>query len=81
MKGSLYLQTGDLRVKMSQSPEDSLTTASWHVDGKKFVTGGIRGQFYQCVSCYSMFKVKMLGVELREKIRHIFSTMYNLNNL
>jgi hypothetical protein len=21
-----------------------------HADGKKFVTGGIRGQFYQCVS-------------------------------
>ncbi|KAL5009252.1 hypothetical protein ScPMuIL_014833 [Solemya velum] len=37
-----------LRVKMSQSQEDSLTSAAWHVDGKKFVTGGIRGQFYQC---------------------------------
>ena len=35
---------------MSQSPEDSLTSASWHHDGKRFVTGGIRGQFYQCVS-------------------------------
>lgn len=35
---------------MSQSQEDSLTTAAWHADGKKFVTGGIRGQFYQCVS-------------------------------
>ncbi|XP_062603261.1 WD repeat-containing protein 26-like [Saccostrea cucullata] len=42
------VETGDLRVKMSQSPEDSLTTASWHIDSKKFVTGGIRGQFYQC---------------------------------
>ncbi len=37
-------------MKMSQSPEDSLTSASWHVDGKRFVTGGTRGQFYQCVS-------------------------------
>ncbi|XP_060070874.1 WD repeat-containing protein 26-like [Ylistrum balloti] len=41
-------ETGDLRVKMSQSPEDSLTTAAWQPDGKKFVTGGTRGQFYQC---------------------------------
>lgn len=44
------LQTGDLKVKMSQSPEDSLTSAAWHSDGRKFVTGGVRGQFYQCVS-------------------------------
>ncbi|XP_074661066.1 WD repeat-containing protein 26-like [Tubulanus polymorphus] len=42
------VETGDLRVKMSQSPEDSLTCASWHVDSRKFVTGGTRGQFYQC---------------------------------
>ena len=37
-------------MKMSQSPEDSLTSAAWHTDGKRFVTGGTRGQFYQCVS-------------------------------
>lgn len=43
-------QTMELRVKMSQSPDDSLTTAAWHADSKKFVTGGMRGQFYQCVS-------------------------------
>lgn len=43
------MQTGELKVKMSQSPEDSLTSAAWHADGKKFVTGGTRGQFYQCV--------------------------------
>lgn len=42
------VQTGDLRVKMSHSPEDSLTSCAWHKDGKKFVTGGTRGQFYQC---------------------------------
>ena len=46
----LPLQTGELKVKMSQSPEDSLTSATWHCDGKRFVTGGTRGQFYQCVS-------------------------------
>ncbi|XP_025017419.1 LOW QUALITY PROTEIN: WD repeat-containing protein 26-like [Tetranychus urticae] len=42
------VQTGELRVKVSHSPEDSLTTCSWHKDGRKFVTGGLRGQFYQC---------------------------------
>ncbi|KAK2170458.1 hypothetical protein NP493_1154g00038 [Ridgeia piscesae] len=42
------IETGDLRVKMSQSPEDSLTSASWQVDGRRFVAGGTRGQFYQC---------------------------------
>lgn len=42
------IETGTLRFKMSQSQEDSLTTAAWHPDGRKFVTGGIRGQFYQC---------------------------------
>lgn len=46
----LLFKTGELRVKVSHSPEDSLTTCSWHKDGKKFVTGGTRGQFYQCVS-------------------------------
>lgn len=40
----------DARVKVSHSPEDSLTSCAWHRSGKKFVTGGMRGQFYQCVS-------------------------------
>ncbi|XP_067877784.1 WD repeat-containing protein 26-like [Heterodontus francisci] len=39
---------GELRTKMSQSHEDSLTCAAWNPDGKRFVTGGQRGQFYQC---------------------------------
>uniref|UniRef100_A0A6Q2YF80 WD repeat-containing protein 26 n=2 Tax=Esox lucius TaxID=8010 RepID=A0A6Q2YF80_ESOLU len=42
------IQTGDLRIKMSQSHEDSLTSVAWNPDGKRFVTGGQRGQFYQC---------------------------------
>lgn len=42
------VETGEMRVKMTHSPEDSLTSCAWHRDGKKFVTGGIRGQFYQC---------------------------------
>nr|CAD7462051.1 unnamed protein product [Timema tahoe] len=42
------VESDELRVKVSHSPEDSLTSCSWNKDGKKFVTGGIRGQFYQC---------------------------------
>ncbi|XP_063235841.1 WD repeat-containing protein 26 [Bacillus rossius redtenbacheri] len=42
------VDTGELQVKVAHSSEDSLTACSWHRDGKKFVTGGIRGQFYQC---------------------------------
>ncbi|XP_046415660.1 WD repeat-containing protein 26 isoform X4 [Neodiprion virginianus] len=38
----------ELRVKLTQSPEDSLTACAWHRDANKFVTGGLRGQFYQC---------------------------------
>ncbi|MEQ2187057.1 WD repeat-containing protein 26 [Goodea atripinnis] len=51
------VQTGELRTKMSQSHEDSLTSVAWNPDGKRFVTGGQRGQFYQChtrtVNCVS----------------------------
>ncbi|XP_076314197.1 WD repeat-containing protein 26-like [Tachypleus tridentatus] len=43
-----HVETGNLRVKMTNSPEDSLTTCAWHKDGKKFVTGGTKGQFFQC---------------------------------
>uniref|UniRef100_A0A8C7VEX2 WD repeat-containing protein 26 n=1 Tax=Oncorhynchus mykiss TaxID=8022 RepID=A0A8C7VEX2_ONCMY len=42
------VQAGELRTKMSQSHEDSLTSVAWNPDGKRFVTGGQRGQFYQC---------------------------------
>ncbi|XP_055698697.1 WD repeat-containing protein 26 homolog isoform X7 [Phlebotomus papatasi] len=37
-----------LRTKMSHSPEDSLTCAAFSQDGTRFVTGGVRGQFYLC---------------------------------
>ncbi|XP_038074198.1 WD repeat-containing protein 26-like [Patiria miniata] len=42
------VETGESKTKISQSPEDSLTSASWNLDCKRFVTGGNRGQFYQC---------------------------------
>lgn len=48
-------KTGELTVKLSHSPEDSLTSCSWHKDGKKFVAGGLRGQFYLCVSWTPFF--------------------------
>jgi len=42
--------TGDLHIKIAPGPEDSLTAAAWHPDNRRFVTGGMRGQFYLCVS-------------------------------
>lgn len=39
----------ELRVKLTQSTDDSLTACAWHRDSNKFVAGGLRGQFYQCV--------------------------------
>lgn len=45
-----WFQTGELRQKVSQSPEDSLTSAAWQPDSRRFIAGGTRGQFYMCVS-------------------------------
>ncbi|XP_077283902.1 WD repeat-containing protein 26 isoform X1 [Arctopsyche grandis] len=42
------METDELAFKMSHSRDDSLTAVAWHRDGNKFVTGGMRGQFYQC---------------------------------
>lgn len=42
--------TGELQIKISPGPEDSLTSAAWHPDSRRFVAGGTRGQFYLCVS-------------------------------
>ncbi|KXJ24795.1 WD repeat-containing protein 26 [Exaiptasia diaphana] len=42
------VESGDLKCRMSQSPDDSLTCCAWNPDGKRFYTGGTRGQFYQC---------------------------------
>ena len=44
------VETGQLRTKLSHASEDSLTSCAWHPDGRRFVTGGSRGQFYLCVS-------------------------------
>lgn len=37
---------------MHSSPEDSLTCCAWHYQGQKFYVGGLRGQFYECVSLH-----------------------------
>ncbi|PIO16260.1 hypothetical protein AB205_0200870, partial [Aquarana catesbeiana] len=57
------VQTGELRTKMSQSHEDSLTSVAWNPDGKRFVTGGQRGQFYQCVSDHMYMHSRLYIIE------------------
>lgn len=37
-----------LHVKLAHSSEDSLTCAAFNCDGTRFVTAGVRGQFYLC---------------------------------
>lgn len=41
-------ERGEQICKVSNSPDDSLTCAAWHKDSRRFVCGGMRGQFYQC---------------------------------
>lgn len=42
------VEEGKLHNKVSQSSDDSLSCAAFSPDGKRFVTGGLRGQFYLC---------------------------------
>jgi len=37
-----------LKKKLNNSHEESLTSAAWFPDGQSFVTGGIKGHFYNC---------------------------------
>jgi len=49
--GEIWLwnaKTGELVNKMNNSSDDSLSACCWAPDGKKYVTGGTKGQFYQC---------------------------------
>ena len=43
-------QTWQEKCRVTHSPEDSLTCCAWHHGGHKFYVGGLRGQFYECVS-------------------------------
>lgn len=78
------VQTGELKVKMSQSPEDSLTNAAWHHDGKRFVTGGIRGQFYQCdldgnvLDSWEGVRVQCLGCQVDGKLVYAADTHFRI---
>lgn len=42
--------TGVEKCRVNNSLDDSLTCATWHHSSKKFYVGGLRGQFYECVS-------------------------------
>lgn len=49
--GELWIWNMDemkLHCKVAHSQDDSLTCAAFNCDGTRFVTGGIRGQFYLC---------------------------------
>jgi WD40 repeat protein len=42
------VEENKLHVKVSHASDESLTCAAFNGDGSRFVTGGIRGQFYLC---------------------------------
>lgn len=42
------IEENKLHVKVSHANDESLTCAAFNGDGSRFVTGGIRGQFYLC---------------------------------
>lgn len=42
------VQSGKVRTRVNRFPEDSLTCVAFHPTSEKFVTGGTRGQFFQC---------------------------------
>ena len=62
-------ESGDLKVKVNQSPDDSLTCVAFHSCSTKFVTGGTKGQFYQCVRKHLIIQSCGCG----EKNCHYFS--------
>eukprot|EP00731_Ephydatia_muelleri_P027695 Em0019g568a len=41
-------ETGEMKCRVHNSPEESLTCCAWHNDGKRFYLGGTRGQFFEC---------------------------------
>jgi WD40 repeat protein len=46
----LELKAKSLKKKLNNNHDDSLTSAAWMPDGQSFVTGGMKGHFYVCVS-------------------------------
>ena len=41
-------ESGELRAKVSNNPDDSLSCCCFSSDGRRIATGGTRGQLYQC---------------------------------
>lgn len=41
-------ETGEMKCRMNNAADDSLTCCAWSPEGNQFYTGGKRGQFYQC---------------------------------
>lgn len=62
---------------MSHSAEDSLTCCAWYPDGQKFVTGGMRGQFYQCVSYKKAAFPHSLSYVLLKPVRLVLLNLAN----
>lgn len=46
-------QTGEVKCRIQNSQEDSLTSCAWDNDGGRFYIGGTRGQFMECVSSFT----------------------------
>lgn len=63
------IDEGKLHNKIQHASEDSLTCAAFSPDGKKFVTGGLRGQFYLCdidgVIHGSLEGIRVVGLAFR----------------
>ena len=51
----LWIWDVENKVLKKRSHDDSLTSAAWLPDGQTFVTGGIKGHFYNCVSVFIHF--------------------------
>lgn len=41
-------QSGEIKCRIQNSAEDSLTCCAWNNDGRRFYVGGTRGQFMEC---------------------------------
>ena len=65
-------QTGEVKCRVHNSSEDSLSCGAWHRNGTKFYVGGQRGQFFECVSkCIKMpLFVKAYGAYLPDCLLH-----------
>lgn len=65
-------------VIVSHASDDSLTCAAFNSDGTKFVTGGVRGQFYLCdlngIIADSWDGVRVTGLAFRSDNKTILAS-------